>query len=126
MTQRNVRKQGWVFTIFSPDSDDRLSLSFHRFVILYRSCDTRSVGLGQYCLPKVSNGFNRTTSKLNVKSKIHVHAHVKVNKIIKLTNSTKGFHIGSSQQRYTVSHFVVFSLHGIKNTQLSSKTLLSS
>ena len=33
---------------------------FYRFVILhvYISCDTRSVGLGQYCLPKVSNGFN--------------------------------------------------------------------
>ena len=47
--------QGWVFPLFSPDSNDRLSLNFHRFVIL---CDTRSVGLGQYCLPKVSNGFN--------------------------------------------------------------------
>ena len=37
--------------------DDQLSLNFHRFVILYLSCDTRSVGLGQYCLPKVSNGL---------------------------------------------------------------------
>ena len=54
MTRRNVRKQGWVFPLFSPDSDDWLSLNFHRFVILYISCDTRSVGLGQYCLPKVS------------------------------------------------------------------------
>ena len=27
------------------------------FVIFYISCDTRSVGLGQYCLPKVYNGF---------------------------------------------------------------------
>ena len=45
------------FPLFSPDSDDRLSLNFHRFVILYRSCDTRSASLGQYCLPKVSNGF---------------------------------------------------------------------
>ena len=53
MTRGNVRKQGWVFPLFSPDSDDRLSLNFHRFVILYRS-----VGLGLYCLPKVSNGFN--------------------------------------------------------------------
>ena len=58
MTQRNVQKQGWVFPLFSPDSDDRLSLNFHRFVI-YISCDTRSVSLGQYCLPKVSNGFKK-------------------------------------------------------------------
>ena len=50
-----MRKQDWVFPLFSPDSDDRLSQNFHRFVVLYRSCDTRSVGLGQYCLPKVSN-----------------------------------------------------------------------
>ena len=33
------------FPLFSLDSDDRLSLNFHRFVILYVSCDTRSVGL---------------------------------------------------------------------------------
>ena len=58
MTRRIVGKQGWVFPLLSPDSDDRLSLNFHRFVILYISCDTRSVGLGQHCLPKVSNGFN--------------------------------------------------------------------
>ena len=38
---QNVRTQGWVSPLFSPDSDDRLSLNFHRFVIL---CDTRSVG----------------------------------------------------------------------------------
>ena len=59
MTRRNVGKQGWVFPCFSPDSDDRLSLNFHRFVILYKSCGTRSVGLGQNCLPKVSNGFKQ-------------------------------------------------------------------
>ena len=59
MTRRNVRKQEWVFPLFSPDSDDRLSLNFHRFVVLYISCDTRSVGLGQHCLPKVYNGFKR-------------------------------------------------------------------
>ena len=53
-----AKRAEWVFSIFSPDSDDGLSLNFHRFVILYISCDTRSVGLGQYCLPKVSNGFN--------------------------------------------------------------------
>ena len=41
----------------------RLSLNFHRFVIL--CCDTRSVGLGQYCLPKVYNGFNKTHKKLH-------------------------------------------------------------
>ena len=41
----NVRKQGWVPPLFSPDSDDRLSLNFHRFVIFYISCDTQSVGL---------------------------------------------------------------------------------
>ena len=57
MTRRNVRKQEWVFPLFSPYSDDRLSLNFHRFVILYISRDTRSVGLRQYCLPKVYNGF---------------------------------------------------------------------
>ena len=45
MTRRNVRKQGWVFPIFSPDFDDRLSLNFHRVKILYLSCDTQSVGL---------------------------------------------------------------------------------
>ena len=39
--------------------------SVHRFVILYVSCDTRSVGLGQYCLPKVSNGFKQT-NKLKI------------------------------------------------------------
>ena len=54
-----MRKQGWVFPLFSPDSDDRLSLNFHRFVNLYSSCDTGSVGLGQNCLPKVSNGFKQ-------------------------------------------------------------------
>ena len=69
MTRRNVRKQGWVFPLFSPDSDDRLSLNFHRFVILYISCDTRSVGLGQYCLiPKVSNGFNGEKGESSVMS----------------------------------------------------------
>ena len=57
MTRRNVRKQGWVFPLFSPDFDDQFSINFHRFVILYKSCDTRSLGLGQYCLPKVPNGF---------------------------------------------------------------------
>ena len=35
MTRRNVRKQGWVFPLFFPSTDDRLSLNFHRFVILY-------------------------------------------------------------------------------------------
>ena len=54
------RAETWVGfpVIFFPGSDDRLSLNFHRFLILYIiSCDTRSVGLGQYCLRKVSNGF---------------------------------------------------------------------
>ena len=62
MTRRNVRKQGWVFPLFSPDSNDRLSLNFHRFVILYTSCDTRSVGFGQHCLPKVSTGFKTSSN----------------------------------------------------------------
>ena len=62
MTRRNARKQEWVFPLFSPDSDDRLSLNFHRFVILYISCDTRSVGLEQYCLPKVFNGLKQGDS----------------------------------------------------------------
>ena len=57
MTRRNERKQGWVFPLFSTDSDVRLSLNFYRFVILYRSCVTLSVGRGHYCLPTVSNGF---------------------------------------------------------------------
>ena len=57
MTRPNVGKHGWVFPLFSPYSDDRLSLNVHRFVILYISRDTRSVGIGQYCLPKVYNGF---------------------------------------------------------------------
>ena len=47
--------KGGFSPLFSPDSDDRLSLNSHRFVILYISCDTQSVGLGQYCLSKVSN-----------------------------------------------------------------------
>ena len=38
----------------------RLSPNFHRFVILYISCGTRSVGLRKYCFPKVSNGFKKT------------------------------------------------------------------
>ena len=33
------------FPVIFHDSNDRLSLNFHRFVILYISCDTRSVGL---------------------------------------------------------------------------------
>ena len=57
MTRRNARKHKWVFPLFSPDSDDRLSLNLYRFFVLYISCDTRSVGLWQYCLPKVYNGF---------------------------------------------------------------------
>ena len=63
MTPWNMGKQGWVYPLFSPDSDDRLSLNFHRFVILYISCGTRSVGLGQYCLPKVSNGSTKRVNK---------------------------------------------------------------
>ena len=51
---RNARKQEWVFPLFFPDSDDRLSLNFHSFCFIYISCDTRSVGLWKYCLPKVS------------------------------------------------------------------------
>ena len=53
MTRRNKSR----FSCYFPDSDDLLSLNFHRFIILYISCDTRSVGLGQHCLPKVYNGF---------------------------------------------------------------------
>ena len=63
MTRRNARKQEWVFPLFSPDSDDQLNLNSHRFVIIYISCDTRSVGLGQYCLPKVYNGFKEGAKK---------------------------------------------------------------
>ena len=86
MTQRNARKQDWVFPLFSPDSDDRLSLNFHRFVILYISCDTRSVGLGQYCLPKVYIGFKNDLCQI-------VLSHVSTNtchnlKHIKPTSTT--------------------------------------
>ena len=66
MTRRNVlnvRKQGWVFPLFFPDSDDQLRINLHRFVILNISCDTRSLGLGQYCLPKVSNGFKEMVNQ---------------------------------------------------------------
>ena len=56
-TAKRAETRVGFYPLFSPDSDDRLSLNFHRFVILYISCDTRSVGLGQYFLPKVSNGF---------------------------------------------------------------------
>ena len=66
MTRRNARIQGWVFSLFSPDSDDRLSLNFHRFVILYRSCDTRSVSLEQYC-SKGSNGFKPSSNLLRLR-----------------------------------------------------------
>ena len=45
MTRQSVRKQGWDSPLFSPDSDDRLSLNFHSFFNFYISCDTRSVGL---------------------------------------------------------------------------------
>ena len=38
---------------------------FSQVFFLYRSCDTQSLGLGQYCLPKGSNGFKR---KKNYKS----------------------------------------------------------
>ena len=71
MTRRNVRKQGWVFPLFSPDSDDRLSLNFHRFVIL--CCGTRSVGLGQYCVPKGSNGCKQTFSRDNMPKRFGIH-----------------------------------------------------
>ena len=72
MTQRNAQKQEWVFPLFSPDSDDQLSLNFHRFVILYISCDTQSVGLGQYCLPKVYNGFKKKKPlKQQIVMKVH-------------------------------------------------------
>ena len=66
MTRRNVRKQGWVFPVMFPDSDDRFTLNFHRFVILYISCGTQHVGLGQYCLLKVSNGFKSQSRKLGL------------------------------------------------------------
>ena len=36
MTRRNVRKQGWVFPLFSSDSDDRLSLNLY---IEYQTCE---------------------------------------------------------------------------------------
>ena len=51
-------------SLFSPDSDDQLSLNFHRFFFFYISCKTRSA-FGQYCLPKVSNGFKDTHGHLS-------------------------------------------------------------
>ena len=81
MTRRNVQEQWWVSPWFSPDSDGRLSLNFHRFFILYRSCDTQSVGLGQDCLPKVSNGFKSNSMKwglgLKTNSKCVYHKALK-------------------------------------------------
>ena len=59
MRRRNVRKQGWVFLLFSPDSKDWLILNFTGLLFYIISCDTQSVGFGQYCLPKVSNGFKQ-------------------------------------------------------------------
>ena len=35
MTRRNVRKQGWVFPLFSLDSDDRLSLKITGLLLFY-------------------------------------------------------------------------------------------
>ena len=65
------------FPLFSPDSDDRLSLNFHRFVVLYISCDTRSVGLGQYCLPKVYNGFKLASEYYEYTVLTHIGVWVK-------------------------------------------------
>ena len=56
-TAKRAETRVGFYPLFLPDSDDRLSLNFHRFVILYTSCDIRSVGLGQCCLPNVYNGF---------------------------------------------------------------------
>ena len=64
MTRRNVRKQGRVFPLFTPTTLTNLA----RFVILHISCDKRGVGLGQYCLPKVSNGLSVTAIQLIVKT----------------------------------------------------------
>ena len=54
---RNVRKQECVFPLFSPDSVGRVSLNFHMFVILYTTCDTRSMGLWTICLPMLCDCF---------------------------------------------------------------------
>ena len=43
--------------LFSPDSDDRLNLNFHRFVIFISVVIHEVWAFGQYCLPKVSNGL---------------------------------------------------------------------
>ena len=43
---------------FLPTQMTNWEHNFHRFVVLYISWDTQSVGLGKYCLPKVYNGFN--------------------------------------------------------------------
>ena len=51
MTRRILRKQECNFPLFSHDSDDRLSLNFHRFVILYISLIHEVWAFGQYYLP---------------------------------------------------------------------------
>ena len=53
---------GGFFHCFLPTP---MSLNFHRFVIWYRSCGTQSVGLGQHCLPKGSNGFKQSINNNN-------------------------------------------------------------
>jgi hypothetical protein len=95
MTWRNARKQEWVFPLFSPDSDDRLSLNFHKFVILYISCDTRNVGLGQHCLPKPL-----------INSSIHVQCICKI--ILSLLQSP---HLGELLPHMLSKLFVISNLH---------------
>ena len=73
MTRRNVRKQEWVFPLFSPDSDDGLSLNFHRFVILYKSCDTQSVGLQTVLF---TESVNLEPEKKNNNNKIRIKQEV--------------------------------------------------
>ena len=50
----NERKQGRVFPLYYPNSDDRLSLNFHRFVIFihelwYTKCGPMDKSVYQYC-----------------------------------------------------------------------------
>ena len=73
MTQRNVRKQGWVFLVFSPDSDDRLNLNFRRFVILYLYIYIviREVwAFGQHCYRKCPMALKMNSSIQQYDSKM--------------------------------------------------------
>ena len=52
-------RQGCVFPLFSPDSDDRLIEPKFTQVCYFIVVIHEVWAFGQYCLPKVSNGFKK-------------------------------------------------------------------